>query len=162
MSIRKLKIEELGLLTQLFEYNDITNMIAENTKNMNRGITDIFCAFQDDKLIGELHVNYESEDTLSAEKGKRAYLYAFRVHKDYQGNGIGTLLLNGVIEILDNAGYKEFTVGVEDTNTRARHMYMKHGFITRVARKKECYQGDEYEYDLLLKKCDFQNNRTSN
>ena len=55
------------------------------------------------------------------------------------------------MKILAENGYSEFTVGVEDDNTRARYMYEKNGFTEPIARIKECYQGDSYEYDLLLK-----------
>lgn len=149
--VRKLRINELPLLTQLFDYNDVDGMIAENTKNMEDGLVDIFCVFQDDKLLGELHVNYENEDILFAERDKRAYLFAFRVHKDEQGKGIGTRLLENVLDRLTDAGYSEFTVGVEDDNAGARHMYEKQGFLTTIARRQESYQGDSYEYDLLLR-----------
>ena len=148
--VRKLKITELPILTQLFSYKDIDDMINENTRNIENGVIDIFALF--DKLIGELHVKYDNEDKDFAEKGKRAYLFAFRIHKDYQGQGLGSYLLKTVIKELANNGYHEFTVGVEDNNLRARHMYEKHSFIQPIARIKETYQGDGYEYDLLLRK----------
>ncbi len=151
MTIRKLKIEELPLLTQLFDYNDVDDMIVQNTEEMQNERVAIFCIFQEEKLLGELHVCYESEDIMVAERDKRAYLFAFRVHKDYQGRGIGTRLLEQVMDELMEKGYREFTVGVEDDNDRARHMYQKQGFIASIARKRESYQGDSYEYDLLLK-----------
>ncbi len=150
--VRKLKTFELLMLTQLFNYKDIDDMIFENTRNIQNGIVDIFALFDDNKLIGELHVKYDNEDKNFAEKGKRAYLFAFRVHKDYQGKGLGSYLLEAVIDELTNSGYHELTVGVEDDNTRARYMYEKYGFIHPVARIKETYQGDSYEYDLLLRK----------
>lgn len=150
--VRKLKITELPILTQLFNYKDIDDMIAENTRSIKNGIVDIFALFDDGKLIGELHVKYDNEDKDFAEEGKRAYLFAFRVHKDYQGKGLGSYLLETVIDELINNGYHELTVGVEDDNLRARYMYEKYGFIQSIARIKETYQGDSYEYDLLLRK----------
>lgn len=151
-NVRKLKTSELPILTELFNYKDIDDMIAENTRNIENGIVDIFALFDDDKLIGELHVKYDNEDKDFAAKGKRAYLYAFRIHKDYQGKGLGSYLLETVIDELTNNGYHELTVGVEDDNLRARYMYEKYGFINPIARIKETYQGDRYEYDLLLRK----------
>lgn len=151
--VRKLKTSELPILTELFNYKDVDDMIAENTHNIENGTIDIFTLFDDAKLIGELHVKYDNEDKDFAEKGKRAYLFAFRVHKDYQGKGLGSYLLETVIDELSNIGYHELTVGVEDDNSRARYMYEKHGFIQSIARIKETYQGDSYEYDLLLRKC---------
>ncbi len=48
--------------------------------------------------------------------------------------------------------YLELTVDVKGDNIRARYMYKKQGFIHLIARIKEAYQGDSYEYDLLLRK----------
>lgn len=119
--VRKLKTTELPILTQLFNYKDIDDMIFENTRNIQNGIVDIFALFDDNKLIGELHVKYDNEDKDFAEKGNRAYLFAFRIHKDYQGKGLGSYLLKTVIDELNANGYHELTVGVEDDNIRARY-----------------------------------------
>ncbi len=151
-TIRKLKVTELPILSQLFNYKDFDDMITENTRNIENGIVDIFVLFDDNKLIGELHVKYDNKDKDFAEKGKRAYLFAFRIHKDYQGKGLGSYLLEAVIDKLNANGYHELTVGVEDDNIRARYMYEKQGFNHHIARIKETYQGDSYEYDLLLRK----------
>lgn len=152
MIVRKLKVSEIPRLTVLFKYKDVNEMIAENTKDIENGVIDIFALFDDDKIIGELRIKYISDDNCFAEKGKRVYLYAFRVHRKYQGKGLGNFLLEKVLTILAENGYNEFTVGVEDDNAIARYMYEKHGFTESVARIKESYQGDSYEYDLLLKR----------
>lgn len=150
--VRKLKTTELPLLPQLFNYKNVDEMIAENTRDIETGIIDIFALFDRDRIIGELRVKYISDDDRFTEKGKRAYLYAFRIHKKYQGKGLGNFLLENVMTLLAENGYSEFTVGVEDNNARARYMYEKHGFTESVVRIKESYQGDSYEYDLLLKR----------
>lgn len=103
--VRKLKITELPMLTQLFNYKDVNEMIDENTRDIEDSVIDIFTLFHDDKLIGELHVKYDSEDKVFAEKGKRAYLFAFRIHKDYQGRGFGKMLLETVLAELKAKGY---------------------------------------------------------
>lgn len=150
--VRKLKTTELPLLIQLFNYKNVDEMIAENTRDIENGVIDIFALFDRDNIIGELRVKYISDDNRFAEKGKRVYLYAFRIHKKYQGKGLGNSLLENVPTILTENGYNEFTIGVEDDNARARYMYEKHGFTEPIARIKESYQGDSYEYDLLLRK----------
>ena len=149
--VRKLETTELSLLLQLFNYKNVDEMIAENTIDIENRIIDIFALFDDEKIIGELRAKYISDDKRFAVKGKRAYLYAFRIHENYQGKGLGSYLLENVLTILKESGYSEFTVGVEDNNARARYMYEKNGFIEPIARIKESYQGDSYEYDLLLK-----------
>ncbi len=68
-TIKKLKTSELSMLTQLFNYKDIDDIIAENTRNIETGIVDIFALFDNNKLIGELHVKYDNEDKDFAKKG---------------------------------------------------------------------------------------------
>ena len=58
--VRKLKTSELPMLTELFNYKDIDDMITENTRDIENGIIDIFALFDDNKLIGELHVKYDN------------------------------------------------------------------------------------------------------
>ncbi|HEX3016515.1 MAG TPA: GNAT family N-acetyltransferase [Caproicibacter sp.] len=151
--IRRININELIKLTDLCDYTDKSEMIEENTYNLINGNIDIFVLSYDNKFIGELHIKYKSDDILFAVPNRRAYLYAFRIHKSYQGKGLGTLLLNTVICELESKGYTELTVGVEDNNERAKYIYNKFGFTKIIARRKECYQRAEYEYNLLLK-CD--------
>lgn len=152
MKIKKLSVDELYTLTALFDYNDVEKMITECTQNIQNGIIDIFALYDQDALAGELRVKYESDDESFAVRGRRAYLYAFRVHKDYQNRGYGTYLLKTVLARLADEGYTEFTVGVEDDNSKAIHMYRSMGFDEILLRKQEEYQGDPYEYNLYIKR----------
>ena len=121
--VRPLWVTELVMLTGLYDYNDVDAMLAENAREMEAGRVEIFGLFQEYRLIGELHVKYESEDEREAIRDRRAYLFAFRVHEDFQSLGIGKYLLRSVMNVLTAKGYKELTVGVEDDNARAIHMY---------------------------------------
>lgn len=150
--IRRMKVEELNLLVQLFKYKDVSAMIADNTKLIQNNSGSIFVLFVEGRLVGELHVKYESEDALQAIINQRAYLYAYRILKSFQGKGFGKLLFTTVTDILVKEGYKELTVGVEDDNLRSRHIYKTYGFTEVIERKVESYQGGSYEYDLLLRK----------
>lgn len=91
-TVRKIIINELPKLTELFDYNDIDKMIAENASRIKNSLGDIFIILDGEKLIGELHVSYESKDKLEAVRGVRAYLYAYRIHKNFQGMGLGNCL----------------------------------------------------------------------
>ena len=152
MKIEKLAVQDLRILTQLFDYNDVEQMILECTLDMQKGIIDIFVLYDEDVLVGELHVMYESDDENYAIRDRRAYLFAFRIREAFQNKGYGTYLLKTVLESLKENGYCEFTVGVEDDNFRAIHMYQKEGFKELLLRKQESYQGDAYEYNLYLKR----------
>ena len=151
MHIRTINMDELNLLFQLFDYNNPDEMIAENTRDITEGKIDIFGLFREDRLIGEIHAAYVHDDNRFAVRNKRTYLFAFRIHKDFQGKGYGQFLMNEVISILAEKGYSELTIGVEDDNETAIHIYSKLGFTQLIGRMSEQYQGDSYEYGLYLK-----------
>ena len=151
MNVRIINTDEIKLLFQFFDYNDPDEMIAENTRDINKGKIDIFGLFQENRLIGEIHVAYIHDDNRFAVKNKRAYLFAFRIHKNFQGKGYGQFLMNEVVSILSEKGYSEFTIGVEDDNEMAIHIYSKLGFTQLIGRISEEYQGDSYEYGLYLR-----------
>lgn len=152
MKIEKLAVHDLCILTELFDYNNVEQMISECSHDIQDGIIDIFVLYDKDVLIGELHVMYESDDENYAIRGRRAYMFAFRIREDSQNKGYGTYLLKTVLTALKENGYCEFTVGVEDDNFRAIHMYQALGFNEFLLRKQEEYQGDVYEYKLYLKR----------
>ena len=152
MDIKRLASQDLYVLWELFDYNNVEQMISECGYNIQNGIIDIFVLYDENTLIGELRVRYESDDESFAIQGKRAYLYAFRVREGFRNKGYGTYLLKSVLSELKANGYSEFTVGVEDDNLRAIHMYQALGFNEFILRRQEEYQGDRYEYNLYLKR----------
>ncbi|MCC8098491.1 MAG: GNAT family N-acetyltransferase [Clostridiales bacterium] len=152
MKIEKLAVRDLNILTELSNYNNVEQMICECTHDIQNRMIDIFALYDKDILMGELRVRYESNDENYAIRGRRAYIYAFRVREDFRDRGYGTYLLKTVLSVLKENGYCEFTVGVEDDNFKAIHMYQALGFDKFLLRKREEYQGDIYEYNLYLKK----------
>ncbi len=157
-NVRSLTEADLPSLTQLFNYNDEAEMLRSNKEALDKGEVEIFGLYAGEKLIGELHVKYISDDERETVKGKRVYLFAFRVHSDFRGKGLGRRLMKKVIDILSDRGYTEFTVGAEEDNERALHIYRAFGFDKAIARKYEEYQGDGYEYDLYLKSVNKEDN----
>lgn len=150
MTVKKLGVQDLYSLTELFDYNDVQEMISKCTHDIQNNLIDIFGLYVGSVLVGELRVKYHSEDDTFAVCGRRAYLYAFRVRNNYQGKGCGKFLIKKVISMLKENGYQEFTVGVEDDNLKAMHIYQSLGFHELLLRKQEEYQGDTYEYNLYL------------
>ncbi|MCR5755199.1 MAG: GNAT family N-acetyltransferase [Acetatifactor sp.] len=148
MKIEKLALQNLYILTELFEYDDVEKMISKYTRAIQNGKLDIFVLYDNELLIGELHVMYECADENYAVRGRRAYLSDFRVREGYQNKGRGTYLLKSVLTMTKAKGYYEFTVGVEDDNERAKHIYLQMGFDELLLRKQE----DTFEYNLYLKR----------
>ena len=152
LTIRPMTSAELMRLTALFDYNDVPAMIAENAAMIDSGEGDIFLLLEDDELLGELHVRWCGGDDPLATGPHWAYLYAYRIRHDRQGEGLGQQLMRSVIAQAQARGCTELTIGVEDDNALARHIYAKFGFVHHLARRSESYQGDSYEYDLYLRR----------
>ena len=151
---RKIKPEEFEKLHDLFpgdeqlwlKYSKIRQKDFENKD------TDTYVIEKNNKFIGEVSVNYVCHDLpTEAIPNKRAYLEAFRLEKKYQGKGLGQKLLQYVLNELEDKGYTEFTIGVEEDNEIAKHIYFKFGFIEQIDKG----HGDEFdptEYTLYMRK----------
>ncbi len=153
MKFRKITIEEFEKLKRLFPNNEDMwiKYKKKRLEQLKKQEIDVFIIEEDEKTIGEITVNYRN-NTLETETipNRRVYLEAFRVDKKYQGQGLGQKLINYCIEYLTNKGYTEFTIGVEDDNEIAKHIYFKLGFNKAIDKG----HGDEFdpsEYTLYLK-----------
>jgi len=153
MEFRKIKIEEFEKLKNLFPDNEEMWIKYKNKRlqQFEEQEIDVFVIENNENVIGEITVNYKSRQ-LETEiiPNRRVYLEAFRVDKKYQGQGLGQKLINYCTDYLENIGYTEFTIGVEDDNEIAKHIYFKLGFTNAIDKG----HGDEFdssEYTLYLK-----------
>lgn len=150
---RTITREELDGLRRLFPD---TEELWEQYRSMRQGEFDrgeitVYVIEEDRTFIGELTVNYVSHD-LPTETipGRRVYLQAFRLEEDRQGWGLGQRLLRFVLADLERRGYTQFTIGVDEDNEKAKHIYFKHGFTQAIDRG----YGDELDpsdYTLYLR-----------
>ncbi len=156
MNYKKIKKEEFEKLKKLFPDNEEIwqKYRKQRLEQFDKKEIDVFVIEDNNEIIGEITINYINHN-LQTETilGKRVYLEAFRIDKNYQGKGLGQKLLNYVIDNLIQDGYTEFTIGVEKTNDIAKHIYFKLGFIEAIDKG----HGDEFDpsdYILYLKKID--------
>ncbi len=156
MNIRKIKKEEFEKLKTLFPDNDEMWIKYKKMRleQFEKEEIDLFVIEDNGNFIGEITVNYVNHE-LETETipNQRVYLEAFRVDKKYQWQGLGQKLINYCIEYLIKKGYTQFTIGVEDNNEIAKHIYFKLGFNEEIDKG----QGDEFdpsEYILYLKDVD--------
>ncbi len=151
---RKIKKVEFDRLHDLFpddeqmwlKYRDM------RLQEFDRNEMDVYVIERDHTFIGELSVNYVSHD-LSSETipNQRVYLQAFRLDKKYQGLGLGQKLIQFALSDLEQQGYTEFTIGVEEDNKIAKHIYFKFGFTEAI----DIGHGDEFDpsdYTLYLRR----------
>lgn len=78
---------------------------------------DHFVAYFNDKIVGTLRVRYLSKDTAKLER--------LAILKDYRKAGIGTKLLNFVINYLKDKMIKKLKLNAQ---LSAREFYQKNGF----------------------------------
>ncbi len=152
MEYRKINLEELEKLKNLYVYENFEEIKKQIIDDISNGIKDIYVITENENLIGEITVTYKSDLPNETIPNIRVYLSAFRVHKDYQDQGLGQKLLKYVISELENKGITEFTVGVEDDNENAKHIYEKFDFTEIIDRGEETVKGRTYQYNLLLRK----------
>ena len=81
--------------------------------------------------LGGIVVGYADYYVLPSiwEKWNEATVNYLFVHKDYQGKGIGSKLLEEVVKRADKAGIAEIHVATEKGNEQAIRLYKKHGFL---------------------------------
>lgn len=153
MEFRSIEIVEFEKLKNLFPGNEELWKKYKKIKieKLEKNEIDIFVIKSGKNIIGEITANYKSNKLRNeAKKGVRAYLEAFRIDKCYRNQGLGKRLISYCIEYLENIGYKEFTIGVEENNKIAKHIYSKLGF-TKVIGKGHGDEFDNSEYTLYLK-----------
>lgn len=152
MNYRKIKIEEFDKLQRLSPKQ--VNWEKYKEQQLHRFANnelDIFVIEDNNIFIGELTINYVSQSLKSETiHNQRVYLEAFRIDKNYQGKGLGQKLIEYCISELVENGYFEFTIGVEDDNEVAKHIYFKYGF-TEAIDKGNGNEFDPCKYTLYLK-----------
>ena len=100
------------------------------------------------EFIGEGALVFDEGDSDYTIPQKRIYVSRMIVKKEYRNRGIGSEILEFLIEKATEMGYTEMTIGVDKDNVNALHLYRKYGF-TQVL-----FDGadEDGEYYKLLKR----------
>ena len=151
--LKKITINEIYKLKSLFPGTEEVwkNYKIGRLNQLKKGNIDVCVIECNGKFIGELTINYVSHD-LPTETipYKRVYLEALRLNKEYQGKGLGQRLIKFALDDLEKRGYCEFTIGVEDNNEIAKHIYFKYGF-TNVIDKVHVEEYKPCDYTLYMR-----------
>ncbi len=70
------------------------------------------------------------------------------VHPEYRANGVGSKLLENLIEIASNSGIAKMTLEVRKSNFAAQGLYNKYGFSAEGFRK--AYYADNGEDAIIM------------
>ena len=127
-------------MLKLWGYPDVDNASPTAKffyQSISSGNADFWTLDNDGELIGELYAFQTiEEDKDFADGMDTAYLCAFRVRKDYRGQGLGTRLMEAVLADLKSKGFQHATIGVSKNEERNRKLYYRMGFTETI---KECF-----------------------
>ncbi|BBI33923.1 GNAT family N-acetyltransferase [Cohnella abietis] len=146
--IKQLNLKDYFMCSNIWDMeknSKMANMFYDELVSGNR-ITFIY--LENDEFIGEGSLVFRNNDPDYTIPNKRIYLSRMIVKEENRNRGIGSIILDYLIEYAEKVGYMEISLGVDTDNLSARHLYAKKGF-TNVLFIGE----DEYgEYVKLLKK----------
>jgi L-amino acid N-acyltransferase YncA len=109
----------------------------------------ILVARVDSKLVGAA--------SMSVFKGKQAHVAQFGIYiaKGFRNRGLGTILINELIDVARKSGVEVVQISAFSTNKRAVHVYQKCGFkkcgkLTRDVKFADGTYADRIMMELLL------------
>ncbi len=126
-TIKKLDISEYN------KCNNIWNMakfpLTEKfKKQIQEGNRVVFVYEVNGEFLGEIAYVLDMEDIDYTIPNQRVYISRLIVKKEYRNQGIGGTLIDYILDVVKNLGYKEATIGVDKDNTSALNLYRKKGF----------------------------------
>ena len=98
-------------------------------------------------LVAESDGQVVGQCTLNTYGGRRAHVGAvgLTVHDDYVGRGVGSALLRAIIDLAENwLGLSRLELEVYTDNERAIHVYQRHGFVSKGAKRHYALRDGTY------------------
>ena len=129
VNIRKVTVDDLESLEWDGEYRHFRRTYRENYNRTLVGTTKMWImTHRLDLTIGQLFVQLNSNNHTLADGRHRAYIFSFRIRKEFRSQGLGTYFLNFAEDDLLHHGYKIITLNVAQTNHRALKLYEQNGY----------------------------------
>ncbi|MFZ0446787.1 MAG: GNAT family N-acetyltransferase [Bacillus sp. (in: firmicutes)] len=126
MIIRQATIEEMVKHWYKFHTSEFFS------DNMEQGNAEFWAIEYHARLIGELYLFKQLGDHDFADGNTTAYLYGFQIEEIMRGKGLGTMLMNRVLERLRELNFRYVTIGVEPEEEDNVRLYTKMGFKQKV------------------------------
>ena len=137
MEIRKATAQEMLSLWGYKNMDSVPPTALFFTQNISSGNAEFWTLNDNNQIIGELYIFWQLGDKDFADGKNRAYLCAFRVKREYRGNGYGSLLLKKVLDYTKKKGIQMITIGVDETEEHNIRMYQRFGFTNKI---KDCFE----------------------
>lgn len=102
------------------------------TENLISGNAEFWTIEHLGRLIGELYLFKYLPDHDFADGSATAYLYGLFIEEGMRGKGLGTMLLNRVLQRLSELGFQYATIGVEPHEQANVRLYERMGFTQNI------------------------------
>ncbi|WP_432355721.1 GNAT family N-acetyltransferase [Sporosarcina sp. A2] len=145
--IKRLNPEEFNKCSNIWDMEKQSKMANNFYSELVSGNRITFIYLENNDFIGEGSLVFENTDPDYTIPDKRIYLSRMIVKKEYRNRGIGSIILDYLIDHAEQLGYGEIALGVDTDNVNARHLYEKKGFTDVLFIGKDNYG----EYVKLLR-----------
>ena len=132
MIIRKATGDEMLALWGCKDINTASPTARFFYDNISAGNALFWALDSGAELIGELYVFLELEDRAFADGKNTAYLCAFRVKKEYRGQGHGRRLMTAALAELKERGFLRATIVVKSDEPLNIKLYRNMGFEAKI------------------------------
>lgn len=126
MIIRQATVDEMLALWYKFYTSEFFS------DQMRKGNVEFWAIEHHARLIGELYLFKSLEDPDFADGKTTAYLYGFQIEELMRGKGLGTMLMNTVLERLSELKFNYATIGVDPNHEENVQLYKRMGFTERI------------------------------
>ncbi|MBI5415147.1 GNAT family N-acetyltransferase [Candidatus Peregrinibacteria bacterium] len=152
MNTRKGIIADFKKLEWGWEEEWVKKIQSKYKKGIKEGSQEFLVLETDENIVGEIHIFWKKQDTDEADGKKRAYLCAFRIHPDFQGQGLGRALFQRAEKRVQEKSFTEITIGAYKHEPELQDLYKRWGFTEFVKENIEESTEGKPIYILLLKK----------
>lgn len=135
VQIRRASIQEMLEVWKYQGFDTVSPTAQFFSRNIEKGNAVFWTLDREGELIGELYAYLDLPDRDFADGRTTAYLCAFRIRKEYRGQGYGTMLMSKVLEELKEMDLNYVTIGVGSDEPRNIRLYKRFGFNTKI---KDC------------------------
>jgi ribosomal protein S18 acetylase RimI-like enzyme len=127
--VRQVVKNDLPALEWEGEYTHFRRVYADAYESMKMGYSMLWVAdLPGVGLVGQVFIQFTCQRPELADGYERAYLYSFRVRKEYRSLGIGSRMMEVVEGDLRERGFQYVTLNVARDNPRAQQLYLRRGY----------------------------------
>ena len=98
-----------------------------------------------ERIVGTASLSFHSR-----ESNRHKAELGITVHDDYQGQGLGTIMVKHLLEIAQEKRLKKIYLRVDTKNSRAIYVYEKCGFKIEAKLEKEDYVNGRFKDDYRM------------